>query len=129
MLFRSLADLFAAGRLRTQAGDFFTDVPAGVDLYVVKQVMHSWDDAAVVKLLRRCREASPSAGFVAAEFVRDEKTSRFVKNFDLVMSVTMNGNVRTEAQYADVFAAGGYQLTRLVPTDTAFSLVEARPLP
>jgi len=123
-----LAPLFEADRLRVHAGDFFTDVPGGVDLYVVKQVMHSWDDDAVVRLLRRCREASPSAGFVAAEFVRDDKTSRFVKNFDLVMSVTMNGNVRTEAEYAKVFAAGGYQLTRLVPTDTAFSLVEARPI-
>ncbi len=115
--------------MRAQAGDFFTEAPTGVDLYVVKQVMHSWDDEAVVRLLRRCREASPAAGFVAAEFVRDDKTSRFVKNFDLVMTVTMNGNVRTEAQYAEVFRAGGYQLTRLVPTDTAFSLVEALPVP
>ena len=123
-----IADLLAADRLRVQPGDFFADVPTDVDTYVVKQVMHSWDDNAVVKLLRRCRDASPAAGFVAAEFVRDDKTSRFVKNFDLVMTVTMNGNVRTEAEYAEVFAAGGYQLTRLVPTDTAFSLVEARPL-
>jgi SAM-dependent methyltransferase len=123
-----IADLFETDRLRGYAGDFFTDVPAGIDLYVVKQVMHSWDDEAVVRLLRRCREASPAAGFVAAEFVRDDKTSRFVKNFDLVMTVTMNGNVRTEAEYAEVFHAGGYELSRVVPTDTAFSLVAARPL-
>lgn len=123
-----LQDLFGADRLRTHAGDFFAAVPGDVDLYVVKQVMHSWNDEAVIRLLRQTKQASPTAGFVAAEFVRDAKTSRFVKNFDLVMSVTMNGNVRTEAEYARVFEEGGYQLTRLVPTDTAFSLVEARPM-
>jgi SAM-dependent methyltransferase len=124
-----LASLLASDRLQTHPGDFFTDVPGGVDLYVVKQVMHSWDDDAVVRLLTRCRAASPTAGFVAAEFVRDDRTSRFVKNFDLVMTVTMNGNVRTEAEYTKVFEAGGYQMTSLVPTDTAFSLVVAEPLP
>jgi hypothetical protein len=124
-----LVDLLRDDRLRLHGGDFFESVPSGVDTYVVKQVMHSWDDANVIRLLRQCRVASPAARFVAAEFVRDDKTSRFVKNFDLVMSVTMNGNVRSQAQYAEVFRAGGYQLTRVVPTDTAFSLVEALPLP
>ncbi|HEX3784184.1 MAG TPA: methyltransferase [Pseudonocardiaceae bacterium] len=123
-----LAPLISADRLRLHDSDFFEDVPSGVDTYVVKQVMHSWDDASVVRLLRQCKATSPKAKVVAAEFIRDDKSSRFVKNFDLVMSVTMNGNVRTEAQYAEVFSAGGYELTRVVPTETAFSLVEARPV-
>lgn len=124
-----LAPLVAEGRMRLHPGDFLEEVPAGVDTYVVKQIMHSWDDARVTGLLRRCRAASPQAGFVAAEFVHDDKASKFVKNFDLVMSVTMNGNVRTADQYAELFRAGGYELSRVVPTGTAFSLVEARPLP
>lgn len=128
---RARADLAGPlrdGRLRLYGGDFFERVPGGVDVYVVKQVMHSWGDDNVVRLLTRCREASPGARLVAAEFVRDDKTSRFVKNFDLVMTVTMNGNVRTQAQYEEVFAAAGYELTRVVPTATAFSLIEARPV-
>ena len=123
-----LSSLIGSGRLRLHDADFFEDVPSGVDTYVAKQVMHSWDDAAVIRLLNKCRETSPKAKLVVAEFVRNEKTSRFVKNFDLVMSVTMTGNVRTEEQYADVLRAGGYEMTRVVPTDTAFSLVEARPI-
>lgn len=122
-----LEPLIESGRLRLQAANFFEEVPAEVDMYVVKQVMHSWDDDNVVRLLQRCRSTSPRAWLVAAEFVRDDKTSAFVKNFDLVMTVTMNGNVRTHAEYAEVFRRGGYELTRVVPTDTAFSLVEARP--
>ncbi len=123
-----LAPLLDQDRLRLHKGDFFEEVPGGVDTYVVKQVLHSWDDAKVIRLLQRCRAASPTATFVAAEFVRDDKASRFVKNFDLVMTITMNGNVRTEAEYAEVFRAGGYELTRMIPTETAFSLVEARPI-
>ncbi|WP_285489791.1 methyltransferase [Amycolatopsis taiwanensis] len=123
-----LAELLASGRLGLHGGDFFDAVPAGVDVYVVKQVMHSWDDDSIIRLLRRCRETSPEATFVAAEFVRDTKASRFVKNFDLIMTITMNGNIRTEAQYATVFEKGGYELTSVLPTDTAFSLVEARPV-
>ncbi|ALG08717.1 hypothetical protein AOZ06_18950 [Kibdelosporangium phytohabitans] len=124
-----LAPLLASGRLTLHGADFFEAVPSGVDTYVVKQVMHSWSDQAVIQLLRRCKETSPNARFVAAEFIRDTKAPRFVKNFDLVMTITMNGNIRTEAQYADVFEAAGYELTRVLPTDTAFSLVEARPRP
>jgi hypothetical protein len=123
-----LTSLLGEGRLLLRAGDFFEEVPGGVDTYVVKQVMHSWDDAKVIQLLQRCKAASPRAKFVAAEFIRDDKASRFVKNFDLVMTITMNGNVRTEAGYARLFSAAGYELTRVVPTDTAFSLVEARPV-
>ncbi|MEV6848426.1 methyltransferase [Actinoplanes sp. NPDC051411] len=122
-----LAQLLESGRLELYGGDFFEAVPADVDMYVVKQVMHSWNDDNVVRLLESCRKASPRARLVAAEFVRDDKTSAFVKNFDLVMTVTMNGNVRSQAEYADVFRRGGYELTRVVPTSTAFSLVEARP--
>ncbi|WP_198348007.1 methyltransferase [Plantactinospora sp. KBS50] len=123
-----LRPLLDQQRLQLTSGDFFENVPADVDTYVVKQVMHSWDDLHVARLLRRCRIVSPRARFVAAEFVRDAKSARFVKNFDLVMSVTMNGNIRSEAQYAALFRSAGYELTRVVPTDTAFSLLEARPL-
>ncbi|MEV0847232.1 methyltransferase [Streptomyces sp. NPDC049954] len=123
------AHLAAQGRLEFAGGDFFSRVPGGIDVYVTKQVMHSWPDAALVQLLRRCHEASPGAKFVAAELVHRPGRSKFVKNFDLVMLTTMSGEVRTERQFADLFAAAGYRLNRIVPTGTAFSLVEAVPEP
>lgn len=123
----ALTPLLDSGRLSLAPGDFFESAPEGVDTYVVKQVMHSWGDADIVRLLHQCRASSPRARVVAAEFVRDAETPRFVKNFDLVMTVTMNGNVRTEREYAEVFRAGGYELARVVPTEGAFSLVEAYP--
>jgi hypothetical protein len=123
-----LAALAAAGRCGFVPGDFFAAVPAGADIYVTKQIMHSWQDDQVVALLRRCREASPAASVVAAELVHHPGTSRFVKNFDLVMLVTMRGSVRSAGQFRAVFARGGYRVSRIVPTQTPFSLIEAVPV-
>jgi hypothetical protein len=124
---QDLADLVAAGRLEFAPGDFFAGVPAVVDLYVTKQIMHSWNDERLIALLRRCRETSPEARIAATELVAGPGVSRFVKNFDLVMLVTMAGAIRTEADYARVFGQAGYELRRIVPTNTAFSIIEAAP--
>ncbi len=124
-----VAKLAEQGRLDFEPVDFFAGVPAGIGAYVTKQVWHSWPDDALVRLLRKCREASPGARFVAAELVHREGVPRFVKNFDLVMLVTMSGEVRTEEQFAEVFRRGGYRLNRVVSTGTAFSLLEAVPDP
>ncbi len=122
-----LASLAGAGRCGFAPGDFFDGVPAGVDVYVTKQIMHSWQDEQVERILRRCREASPGARVVAAELVHHPGTPRFVKNFDLVMLVTMRGSVRTAGQFRAAFARAGYRVSRIVPTQTPFSLIEARP--
>lgn len=122
-----LASLAEQGRYRFAPGDFFTSVPGGVDTYVTKQIMHSWQDDQLLQVLRRCREASPAARIVAAELVHHPAAARFVKNFDLVMLVTMSGSVRTEAEFSELFLRAGYRLGRIVPTQTAFSLIEAVP--
>jgi hypothetical protein len=124
-----LAELVAAGRLDFAAGNFFDGVPSGVDLYVTKQIWHSWRDEQVVGLLRACRAASPTARFAATELVQRPGVSRFVKNFNLIMLITMAGSIRTAEDFETVFRQGGYRLERIVDTGTAFSVVEAVPLP
>ncbi len=115
------------GRIDFFPGDFFADVPTGVDLYTCKQITHSWNDERLVALLKRCRDASPNARVAAAELVARPGVSRFVRNFDLIMLVTMAGFLRTDEDFANVFAQAGYRLERVVPTDTAFSIIEAVP--
>jgi O-methyltransferase len=122
-----LAALAAQGRYRFAPGDFFAAVPGDVDIYVTKQIMHSWQDDQVVRVLERCRGASPGARVVAAELVHHPGAARFVKNFDLVMLVTMSGSVRTEAEFAELFRRAGYRLGAVTATQTAFSLIEALP--
>jgi hypothetical protein len=90
--------------------------------------MHSWDDEKIITLLRRTKEASPKAKIAAVELVHRDGVSRFVKNFNLVMLVTMAGAIRGTDDYANVFAKAGYELTGVVPTETAFSIIEATPV-
>jgi hypothetical protein len=114
-------------RLDFFPGDFFADVPTGIDVYTTKQITHSWSDTQLVSLLKRCRDASPEATFAAAELVQSHDASRFLRQFDIMMYATMAGFLRTEDEYADVFAQAGYRLTAIVPTGTAFSIIEAQP--
>jgi hypothetical protein len=123
-----LTSLLAQDRIEFFPGDFFEDVPTGVDLYTCKQITHSWNDEKLVSVLKRCRDASPTARIAAAEFVARPGVSRFVRNFDLIMLVTMAGFLRSDEDFANVFAQAGYRLTRVVPTDTAFSIIEAEPV-
>lgn len=119
--------LVRGGRLDFFPGDFFADVPTGIDLYVTKQITHSWSDDKLVSLLKLCRDASPTARIAAAELVQTQDASRFVRHFDVMMYVTMAGFLRTAEEYAALFGQAGYELTRVVPTDTAFSIIEAVP--
>ncbi|MCT2585817.1 methyltransferase [Actinophytocola gossypii] len=123
-----LAGLIEGGRLEFHAGDFFETVPAGVDLYVCKQITHSWNDEKLLSVLKRCRDASPTARIAATELVLRPGVQKFVKYFDVMMLVTMAGFLRTEEQYAEVFRQAGYRLERVVPTQTAFSIIEAVPV-
>jgi hypothetical protein len=123
-----LAPLIDGGRLDFFPGDFFADVPTGIDLYTTKQITHSWSDAQLVSLLKRCRDASPTASFAAAELVQSHHAPRFLRQFDLMMYATMAGFLRTEDEYADVFAQAGYRLRRVVPTGTCFAILEADPV-
>jgi hypothetical protein len=122
-----LAELVAAGRYEYAPGDFFVSVPSDVDIYVTKQVAHSWDDERLALLLRRCREASPRARVVLTELVASPETTRFGRDFDLTMLVTMPGDVRSIVEFAAVFDTAGYRLARTVQTGTVFSLLEAVP--
>jgi hypothetical protein len=123
-----LGPLVEAGRLDFFPGDFFAEVPTGVDLYVAKQITHSWSDERLISLLKRCRDASPTARIAAAELVYRPGVGRFVKNFDMMMLVTMAGFLRTDEEYAEVFRQAGYELRRVVPTGTPFSIIEAVPV-
>lgn len=122
-----IAPLVESGRLNFFPGDFFEDVPTGIDLYVCKQITHSWSDEKLVSLLKRCRDASPTARIAAAELVQTPDAPRFVRHFDVMMYVTMAGFLRTAEEYAELFGQAGYTLTRVVPTTTAFSIIEAVP--
>ncbi|WP_119391857.1 methyltransferase [Taklimakanibacter lacteus] len=108
------------------AGDFFESVPAG-DLYVLKKVIHDWDDERSEAILRNCRKAMPSNGKVllAETLVPPGDQPSQIKYVDVVMLAVTGGLERTEAQYASLFAAAGLKLNRVIPTQGPISIIEA----
>ena len=116
-----------SGRCAVVAGSFFESVPAGGDAYVLKHIIHDWDDEKSVRILRNVRTAmNPDAKVLIAEaVVPDDDREHVSKLLDLEMLVAATGRERTEAEYADLLRQAGLRHTRTVATVGPGSIVEA----
>ncbi|MEC4015520.1 methyltransferase [Streptomyces sp. H27-D2] len=116
-----------AGRWRTEAGDFFTAAPEGADFYVLKHVLHDWSDADCVRILRSCRRALAPGGRVlvvdAALPAGNEPHPG--KALDVAMMAVLEGKERDAAELDALFAEADLVRTRVLPTATFTSIVEA----
>jgi hypothetical protein len=117
------------GRCELVGGDFFEGLPAGGDVYVFKRVLHDWDDARCVELLKRCRAVVPPSGrlLVVDAVIPPGNDPHPAKIVDLVMMGILAGRERTEHEFAALFDAAGFSLSRVVPTHSMLSIVEGRP--
>ena len=117
------------GRCSAWGGDFFKDVPAGADAYILCGVIHDWDDDHGVQILKNCRRAMAANGRVllVETVVPDTDANCFSKILDLNMLVMTGGRERTKAEFCALFAASGYKITRIVPTVAPQSVIEAIP--
>lgn len=104
-------------------GDFFTSVPAGSDRYLLLAVVHDWDDADAVRILRCVRGALPERGeaVVVENVLPDRPRDEFAVASDLLMLVLGPGRERTRTQFDALFAAAGLTLARHVVLPTGFS--------
>lgn len=118
-----------AGRVERVGGDFFESVPAGGDLYTLKWIVHDWDDERSVAILKNCRRAMhPGARLLLLEAVIPPGNGPGLGKFlDLNMMVITGGKERTEREFAALLAASGFRPTRVVPTKSPVSIVEAEP--
>jgi hypothetical protein len=114
------------------AGDFFADPLPRADAYIVKSVIHDWDDERSVSLLRAIgRAMSATARLLIVEPLLPEHpgTSGFdamMAHTDLNMLVVTGGRERTEDDFRALVDRAGLRVTRVVPTPAAFSIIEAR---
>jgi hypothetical protein len=118
-----------ADRVRVAGGSFFDGVPAGGDLYLLKHIIHDWDDEQAVRILRAVAAAAGrQATVLVIEFVIPDHDRDFSGNWgDLEMLLTTGSRERSAAQYRALLARAGLRMTRIVPTASAFSVIEARP--
>jgi O-methyltransferase/methyltransferase family protein len=125
--------LQAAGvsdRCEAVAGDFFTQVPADADGYIMKWIIHDWDDDRAATILKNCRKGITADGrlLIVDVVVPTTDEPDFGKFIDLNMLVMTGGRERTEAEFDQLLTNSGFRLTRVVKTDSPFSVVEGRPL-
>ena len=129
---RSRANLEAvglAGRCEAKAGNFFDSVPSGADAYLLRHIIHDWDDERCVTILRNCRAVVGERGklLVVEGIVPPGNEPDLSKFFDLAMMVLPGGMERTEDEYRRLFEASGFSLARIVRTATWISVLEGVP--
>lgn len=110
------------------AGDFFTSVPERADAYVMKHIIHDWDDDRASQILRICHRAmGPGAKLLIADVVVDSPNGgRYGRFLDLEMlALTPRGRERTRAEFRRLLQQSGFRLRRVVATESYLSVVEA----
>jgi hypothetical protein len=124
---------FLGGELAARASyadcDFFTKVPAGTRAYLMKSVIHDWDDERSLEILRHCRRVVPDGGaLLLVEFAVGEKnTPAMGKVVDLVMLAVTGGKERTVEEYGALLAAGGFRLNRTFMASGDVMVMESLP--
>jgi hypothetical protein len=118
-----------AQRCQLIGGSFFESVPPDYDAYVLKDIIHDWDDDQALTILRNCREAMHAdAHLLLVERVilpgNDPHPAKWI---DITMLLITGGMERTEQQYRDLLDAAGFTLDRITPTGFAHSVIRGVP--
>jgi hypothetical protein len=131
---RQVGDVMAdvRRRLTLVAGDMFVDVPPG-DLYVLRRIVHDWDDARAVRVLGNCRaRLAPGGRVVCMDNVLPalgDTGCPGAKFLDMLMMVSLPGKERTELEWRTLYGAAGLSVTRITPVGprSGASIVEGVP--
>ena len=118
------------GRCQIVAGSFFEAVPRGADAYILKNVLHDWDDERALIILKNCRRAMrKESRLLVLEVVQSVSDGRsFAGLLDLNMLVMSGGRERTRDEYHQLFEESGFRLATVIPTMALVSILEAWPL-
>jgi O-methyltransferase domain/Dimerisation domain len=118
-------------RCEAVAGDFFKAVPAVGDAYIMKHIIHDWDDERASLILKNIRTAlagKPQGRVILLESVIQPGSAPDLgKLIDLEMLMMPGGRERTADEFRALFARSGFEMTRIVPTRSPLSVIEAVP--
>lgn len=130
---RTFEERGLAERATVATGSMFEAVPTGGDAYVLKWILHDWDDAACGTILRNVRAAiRPDGRLLIVDRVLPERAApsaalRAAMMADLLMLIHLTGRERTEREFGALLEAGGFRLERIVPTGTQVAVIEGVP--
>jgi hypothetical protein len=118
------------GRCDLAVGNFFECIPTGADIYILKKVIHDWEDSDARAILSNCRRAMPKSSrlLLIELIVPAPSVPSFAKMLDLLMLAYAGGRERTEDEYRELLASAGFRLQHVIPTGSTVSIIEAFPL-
>jgi hypothetical protein len=124
-----LCELRLESRCQPVAGNFFEQIPAGADAYFVQHILHDWSDEPALKVLGNLRQAlagHPGGRLIVVDTVLpDDARPHPGKLLDLLMLMFPGGRERTETEWRDLLARAAFTLTRIIPTRSPDSVIEA----
>jgi ubiquinone/menaquinone biosynthesis C-methylase UbiE len=125
----ALNDPAVASRRSFVGGSFFEEIPATADVYMMKWILHNWNDDESIAILRNIRRAMRPGGklLVIEMVIRPDNAPSPGKLLDLAMLIQTGGMERTEAQYRRLFNAADLEIARVIPTASAYSIMETIP--
>jgi hypothetical protein len=125
-----LGELGVRDRVELASGDFFAAVPTGGDAYIMKHIIHDWDDDKSVVILSNIREALAGKRdgrvLLVETVLQAGNAPDLGKLIDLEMLLLPGGKERTADEFAALFARAGFTLTAITPTQSPLSVIEAR---
>ena len=113
-------------RCEVAGGSFFEAVPAGADAYIMKHIIHDWDDERATTILANCRRAMRPGGtlLVVDRVIGPPNAADPKKFFDVAMMLMPGGRERSEPEWHALYAAAGFRVTRILPTPAQHSIIE-----
>jgi orsellinic acid C2-O-methyltransferase len=121
-----------AERCELVSGDFFVSLPAGAEVYLLKNIIHDWDDERASRILHNCRVAMPDGSRmllveqVLPDCLEPSASHRAIVHTDLAMMLGPGGMERSEDEFRELLERSGYALTRVDPIGSGYSILEAR---
>lgn len=130
---RAEANIEANGltdRIHLVDGDFFESVPPGADAYLLRHIIHDWDNDCSIRILQNVRRAIPEHGrlLILEGVIAPGDESTWLKLLDLTMLTVPGGQERTADEYRFLFGEAGFHLSQIVPTASSVSVIEGVPV-
>jgi hypothetical protein len=114
-------------RCEVVGGNFLESVPAGADLYILKNIIHDWNDERATTILKNCRcVMSPGSRLILIEhIVPHGNGASIAKTWDMTMLVIVGGAERTKEEYRDLLRGGGLRMSSVTTTTSGADMIEA----
>jgi hypothetical protein len=119
-----------ADRCEVVGGSFFEAVPGEADAYLLKSIIHDWDDASAIEILHKCRVAMADTGrlLLVERGIRPRNEPDPTKFIDLMMLVMLGGQERTADEYEKLYTEAGFRLTNIIRTGSLLDIIEGVPV-